>query len=152
MAKLKVRGLVFNPATCSGISRWMTGRKIGKQWYESIGHGFGENLWGSQLYLAITINRKTVKAWVDHAFKEKLLAINPRVQVRRVLLEVTAPKLVAVKKIQSRSGADFYRLEDEDLKAWLERIAVLVEEQNDQSAVDLDELDQDRRFFASLDQ
>ncbi len=141
MTKRRVQELVFNPATCGGVRGWMTGRKMGKHWYESIGLGFGEDLWASQLYLSIAVNRKAVKAWVDHDFKEKLVAINPRVQARRTLLEATAPKQVAVRKMKSRSGTDFYRIEDEDLKAWLERITALAGEVEGRRTVDLEEVD-----------
>lgn len=103
----------------------MTGREIGDQWYSSIGLGRGENLFGSQLFLYVSVGRKTVRAWTNRRFKEKLFALNPCVAVRRVTLEETIPKYVSVLRKNTGSGSTYYVIEDQDLEAWLERISSL---------------------------
>lgn len=123
--RARVKDLVFNPLLCDGVGDHMAGRKIGDQWYSSIGLGRGENLFGSQLFLYVLVGRQTVRAWMNHRFKEKLFALNPCIAARRVILEETMPRHVSVIRKKTESSATYYVIEEKDLGEWLERITSL---------------------------
>lgn len=123
--RARVRDLVFNPLLCDGVKDHTTGREIGDRWYSSIGLGRGEDLLGSQLFLYVSVGRKTVRAWANHRFKERLFALNFCVAVRRVILEETMPKHVDIIRKNTEntgSSAAYYVIENKDLEEWLERI------------------------------
>lgn len=123
--RARVKDLVFNPSLCDGVGDHMTGRKIGDQWYSSIGLGRGEDLFGSQLFLYVSVGRKTVRAWANRRFKERLFALNPCLAARRVILEETMPKHVTVLREKNNDGHYHYVIEDKDHEEWLERIKSL---------------------------
>lgn len=116
MEQVTCKEVVFIPATCNGVSGNASGKKIGNQWYTAIGFGYGENLFGSQLALLITIGGKDMNAWANPKFKEELLKINERVEARRVLLNSTMPKEVAVEEKISKRGTSYYIISEEDLE------------------------------------
>lgn len=122
--RARVRDMVFNPSLCDGVKDHTTGREIGDRWYSSIGLGRGEDLFSSQLFLYVSVGRRTVRAWANHKFKERLFTLNPCVAARRVILEETMPKYVSIIRKNTDntgSGATYYVIEDKDLEEWLER-------------------------------
>lgn len=123
--RARVRDLVFNPSLCDGVKDHTTGREIGDRWYSSIGLGRGEDLFNSQLFLYVSVGRRTVRAWANRKFKEKLFALNSCVAARRVILEETMPKYVSIIKKNTENtgnGTAYYVIEDRDLEEWLGRI------------------------------
>lgn len=123
--RARVRDLVFNPLLCNGVGDHMTGRKIDDRWYSSIGSGRGEDIFGSQLFLYVSVGRKIVRAWMNRRFKEKLFGLNPCVAARRVILEETMPRYVSVLRKKTDGNTTYYAIEDKDLDEWLERISSL---------------------------
>ena len=122
--RARVRDLVFNPLLCDGVKDHTTGRDIGDRWYSSVGLGRGEDLFGSQLFLYVSVGRKIVRAWTNRRFKERLFGLNPCVAARRVILEETMPKRVSVirKNSENAGSGTTYIIEEKDLEEWLERI------------------------------